>query len=133
MKKILLLLVLSSFFACSSSAVYRTARIIKPNTGDFSLTFNTTHFVDKGGKSITLPNILPDFSYHYAFTKDIEGGFRVSLLSGLVEADAKYRFFNSDGWHVALDPALGYVAWGIISQAQFSLPLIFTYDISINY
>lgn len=62
----------------------------------------------------------------------MELGGRLSVGSGLLEVDAKYRFLRTanDTLHIAAAPAMGYRVIGLVRGAVFTLPVMLTYDLS---
>ncbi len=128
--------------ACLTTGMYRTAHVLPEGEGDLALTVSVVRARTDditnlpGDQSLTynFPNIIPEVSYHFGVGNDFEIGGRVALGAGMIEADAKYRFFGSDATstHLALQPALGYRSLGLIEGYHASLPLLFTVDLNHN-
>jgi hypothetical protein len=127
--------------ACQSPALVRTARTLPEGGSDISLSLNLTRVSLReeviGGAPIplsdfNLPNPIPDVSYDYGLTDDLELGARLSLGSGLIEARTKLRFIEAANGtlHVALAPAAGYRVLALVNGPVLTLPLIVTYDLS---
>jgi hypothetical protein len=127
--------------ACQSPALVRTARTLPEGGSDISLSLNLTRVSLRedviGGAPIplsdfNLPNPIPDVSYDYGVTDDLELGGRLSLGSGLIEARAKLRFVEAANGtlHLALAPAAGYRVLALVNGPVLTLPLIATYDLS---
>jgi len=130
--------------ACPSTGIYRTAQTLEPGTADMALSFSTTAYkqadkvitnsdgsttVDEGLQLI-LPNLVPEVSFHLGVQDNLEIGGRVSITSGLLEADLKYRFYGSSGdvLQLAVQPAVGYRAFILASGYHFTLPFVATYQ-----
>jgi hypothetical protein len=71
----------------------------------------------------------PDVHYRRGLRSGLDAGARVGLGSGLVEADARWRFVHTGGLHVALDPAVQATLWGGWSGWRATLPVMATYEI----
>jgi len=111
---------------CLSSGIYRTAHVLPKGEGDFAMTFSvmrastgdityedeTGQTVTDEGKTVTIPNLFPEFSYHLGVASDLEIGGRVALSSAMLELGMKYRFVvgPGDDLHLAVQPAVGYRA-----------------------
>jgi hypothetical protein len=127
--------------ACQSPALVRTARTLPEGGSDISLSLNLTRVSLRedviGGAPLplsefNLPNPIPDVSYDYGVTDDLELGARLSLGSGLIEARTKLRFIEAakGTLHLALAPAAGYRVLALVNGPVLTLPLIVTYDLS---
>ena len=138
-----LLALLLGSAACQTPAIVRTARTLPEGEGDVSLAVNVTRIsVDETeaeqaagvdvDTSFTYPNLVPDLLYNYGITDDFEFGGRLSLASGMLEANVKYRYLQSDDGklHMAVAPAVGYRALFLVSGVSLTLPLLFTYDLT---
>jgi len=134
---------------CLSVGVYRTAEIMPEGEGDFTMTFTavrvegqqtTDSNVDAETGEVTteevqhddtvLPNLVPELAYHIGVAEDLEVGGRIVVMGGLMELDLKYRFLGStgDALQMAIQPAIGYRAMGVIEGLSASLPIITTYS-----
>ena len=122
---------------CFTSGVYRTARTLDKGEGDLGFGFaitKITQTIDDKEESITLPTILPEISYHLGLSEDLEVGGRVAPASFYLDMDVKYRFLGGveEGYHLAVDPTIGYQSMVFIDGISLGLPLIATYDINKN-
>ncbi len=136
------LAVLSS--GCLMAGNYQSARTLEKGTSATGLTFSftrytfTDHYTDSMGVahsdpvSFSLPNLIPEVTYHIGMTNDVTVGGRVALGSGGIEGDVLYRFFHNDKLHLAIDPAIGGEALFLIEGETFRMPVILTYDLSDN-
>jgi hypothetical protein len=126
---------------CQAPAVVRTARTLPEGASDISASLNLTRLslrsarvegVDIPLRNFNLPNPVPDLLFNHGVTNDFELGGRLSLGSGLLEVNAKYRFFQApDGRvHLALAPALGYRVLGLVNGPVLTLPLLATWELS---
>ena len=120
---------------------YHSARPLGKGVGQFGLTFSTTRYEhvttdsDTGQTSreaIVLPNFIPEITYHLGVSDDVDVGGRVALGSLGVEADVKYRFLRNDKLHLAVAPALGYLAFVVVQGVSVRLPGILTYELADN-
>jgi hypothetical protein len=127
--------------ACQSPALVRTARTLPEGGSDFSFTVDVTRvafpdLVVDGQRvplrDFTLPNPLPDVLYAYGLSDDLEIGARLSLGSGLIEAQTKLRFVEAarGTLHLALAPAAGYRVLALVNGPVLTLPLLVTVDLS---
>lgn len=127
--------------ACQSPALVRTARTLPEGGSDLSFTLGVTRVefpdvVAEGERvplgDVTLTNPLPDLLYAYGVSDDVEIGGRLSLGSGLIEAQSKLRFVEAANGrlHVALAPAAGYRVLVLVNGPVLTLPLLVTYDLS---
>jgi hypothetical protein len=127
--------------ACQTPAILRTARTLPEGEGDISLAVNVTRLsvdeqtvgnVTTPSASFTYPNLVPEILYNYGLSNDFEFGGKISLGSGLLEANVKYRYLQSEDGklHMAAAPAIGYRAIGLVDGPVFTLPLLFTYDVA---
>jgi hypothetical protein len=127
--------------SCQSPALVRTARTLPEGGKDLSFSLNLTRVslaetrvngVTLPLRDFNLPNPMPDISFDYGLTDGVEIGARVSIGSGLVEARSKLRLIEAlgDKLNVALGPAAGYRALGLVNGPVFTLPLIITYDLN---
>ncbi|HTV18665.1 MAG TPA: hypothetical protein VMG12_08345 [Polyangiaceae bacterium] len=127
--------------ACQSPALVRTARTLPAGGNDLSLTVAVTRVsfpdvVVEGTRvpieDFTLPSPIPDVLYAHGLSDDLELGGRLSLGSGLIEAQSKWRFIQAaqGTLHVALAPAVGYRVLALVNGPVLTLPLLVTYDLS---
>jgi hypothetical protein len=127
--------------ACQSPALVRTARTLPAGGSDISLSLNLTRVSLReeviGGAAVplsdfNLPNPIPDVSYDYGASDDLELGARLSLGSGLIEARSKLRFIEvaNGTLHLAIAPAAGYRVLALVNGPVLTLPLIVTHDLS---
>jgi hypothetical protein len=131
---------------CQSPALLRTARTLPPGTSDWSVSFNLTHLsTNVAGvpeplekvvsSSFNYPNPVPELLYSHGISPELEIGGRLSLGSGLVELDTKFRYLEADQGrlHAALAPAFGYRALGIVNGPVVTLPALVTYELSPSW
>lgn len=128
-------------FACQSPALVRTARTLPEGGNDVSVTLGVTRIsfpdVVVDGQRVpledfTLPSPLPDVMYAHGVSDDVELGVRLSLGSGLIEAQSKLRFVEAahGTLHLALAPSAGYRVLMLVNGPVLTLPLLVTYDLS---
>ncbi|MBU1240364.1 hypothetical protein KKF84_05125 [Myxococcota bacterium] len=137
----ILLLVGSLFLltGCPATGVYRTAHTLGAGESDVALTFSGFRIEKVNNETnsdpITIPNLIPELSYHIGLGNNMEVGGRVALGSMLFEMDFKYKFFESidKKLHMAIAPAIGYRTFLLIEGVNVNLPLILTYDLSRNF
>lgn len=136
-----LALVAATSWGCQSPALVRTARTLPAGGHDLALSLNLTRVslqapelegVPSPLREFNLPNPIPDVLYAYGLSDNFELGGRLALGSGLLELHGKYRFVNAieRRLHLALVPAAGYRALGLVNGPVLTLPLIVTYDLS---
>ncbi|MFZ4578063.1 MAG: hypothetical protein ACOYOB_06645 [Myxococcota bacterium] len=139
-----LLLAAALLPGCLTSGVYRTARTLDPGAVDMALSMSATRYqtpgvtvnnpdgsIDtSGGETTFLPNIFPEVSIHVGADDDLEIGGRFGFGSMMAELDAKYRFFQEGGLHLALAPAVAYRALLLYEGPSVTLPLIATFDLN---
>jgi len=127
--------------ACQSPALVHTARTLPQGASDLSFSLNVTRAsigetnatgVAVPVRDFNLPNPVPEVMFDYGLSDDAQLGLRLSLGSGLVEAHAVLRFVEAmrSTLHVALAPAAGYRALGLVNGPVFTLPLLVTYDLT---
>ena len=127
--------------ACQSPALIRTARTLPKGANDLSLSLNVARAsigetnvsgLNVPVRDFNLPNPIPEVMIDHGLTDDVQLGLRLSLGSGLVEAHAVLRFIETAGstLHVAVAPAAGYRALGLVNGPVFTLPLLVTYDLN---
>jgi hypothetical protein len=70
--------------------------------------------------------------YDYGVTDDVQIGGRLSPGSGLLEAHATLRFVEAARGtvHMAVAPAIGYRALGLVNGPVLTLPLVMTLDLN---
>lgn len=124
--------------ACQSPAITSTARTLPRGGADVALALNLTRVsiaplevegVRVPASGYTYPSFLPELALAFGVADDLELRGRLALSSGLIEAGIKYRFVHLDALHMALAPALGYRALGIVNGPVATLPLLVTYDL----
>ena len=131
---------------CQSPALTRTARTLPPGASDWSASFNLTHIsTNVAGVPDTLeravasrfnyPNPIPDLLYSHGISSGSELGGRLSLGSGLLELNSKFRYLEAAQGRLqaAVAPAIGYRALGIVNGPVGTLPALFTYDVSPSW
>ena len=130
------------FLACQTPAILRTARTLPQGSIDLSASVNITNIstdqltvdgmVVTPDADFTYANFVPELLLNYGVSDDFEMGGKLSLGSGMIEANLKYRFVHAaDGaLHIAAAPAVGYRSLGLVSGPLFTLPLLVTYDVS---
>jgi len=123
---------------CMPVSNYHTARTLGAGESSWGLTFSATTYskeeVDETTgeteiESVTLPGVIPEVAYHVGITDDFELGGRVApgLLYG--ELDAKYRFVQSDGLHLAVAPAVGQAFIFVATATIVRLPVLATIEL----
>jgi hypothetical protein len=130
------------FLACQTPAILRTARTLPEGAIDISASVNVTNLstdevtvdgvVVTRDSDFTYPNLVPELLLNYGVSDDFEVGGKLSLGSGMFEANLKYRFVHAaDGaLHVAAAPSLAYRTLGLVSGPVATLPVLLTYDVS---
>lgn len=125
--------------ACQSPAITSTARTLPRGGADVALSLNVTRVsiaasevdgVSVPSAGYTYPTFVPELAIAFGVVDDLELRGRLAPTSGLVEGGLKYRFVHTHALHVALAPALGYRALGIVNGPVVTLPLLVTYDLT---
>ncbi len=118
---------------CMPVSNYHSAKTLGKGESSWGVTFSSTTWtaVDETGESdaITIPGVIPEFTYHIGLTDDLEVGGRVAPGFLYGEVDLKYRFLRSDKLHLAVAPALGQFS-ALVKVSSIRLPAILTYDIN---
>ena len=142
---ILSALLFSFMTGCFAVGTYRTAQTLGEGESDFGMSVSaskiqtsdtttkdsvTGETIKHKGTNVSFINLIPEMNYHIGVTDDLELGGRIALGSMFMELDAKYRFFQSDKLHLALQPSIGYFTFIVADGPKLTLPLIATYDIS---
>lgn len=117
---------------------YHTARTLDKGTSQVGMTFSSTTYEvpDENDNTVarfTLPNLIPELTYHIGVADNVEVGGRAALGSFGLELDAKWRFFQSDKLHLAIAPALGYQGLVIVQGTTVRLPGILTYELNEHF
>jgi hypothetical protein len=126
---------------CLMAGNYQSAKPLGKGIGQFGLTFSTTRYEhdttdtstgQTTREAIVLPNLIPEVTYHLGINDDVDVGGRVALGSLGLEADVKFRVLHSDKLHLAIAPALGYLAFVVVEGVSARLPGILTYELADN-
>jgi hypothetical protein len=141
--RLLLPLVGLAFLAsgCLMAGTYHSARTLGKGESSLGTNFSFTtyeyRYTDSDGVRRTgrfsLPNLIPELTYHIGITDDVEAGGRIALGSLGVEGDVKWRFHRSEKLHLAIAPALGYQPIGLVRGTTLRIPGILTYDLADNF
>jgi hypothetical protein len=129
-------LVMSS--GCLLAGNYHSARTLEKGTSSVGLNFSTTTYsldeADGTTDRVTIPNLVPELTYHVGIEDDLEVGGRVALGALALEADVKYRFFQSpdETLHLAIAPAAFVQSFIIINGVGGRVPIVGTADLSDN-
>jgi hypothetical protein len=122
---------------CLTTGMYRTAHVLPQGEGDFAINFSVVRATlddpresAPGTTTFTYPNVLPELSYHYGISENVEVGGRFALGAGMIELDTKYRLLRSRPLHLAVQPAVGYRSLGFIEGFHGALPIILTHDLT---
>jgi hypothetical protein len=126
-----LLTALSGLSGCLMAGNYHSARTLEKGTSSFGMNFSMTTY-QVGDDRVTLPNLIPEVTYHIGVSDDVELGGRVALGSLGGEFDAKIRFVKGEKLHMAIAPAIAYQAAIFIEAFTFRLPAILTFDMAEN-
>jgi hypothetical protein len=127
---------------CLMAGNYHSARTLEKGVSSAGMTFSITRYTDvdrdaSTGETttdvITLPTLIPEFTYHIGITDDLEAGGRLAPSSLGMEFDVKYRLFQGDAFHLAVAPAIGYQTGIIYSATHAKLPLLGTFDLAENF
>lgn len=77
----------------------------------------------------SIPNIIPDVILRFGVTDNLEAGAKFFLVGA--QADLKWRFFNNDFLHLAVDPTVTYARpFLVLEETSFALPVMATARIS---
>jgi hypothetical protein len=135
MRKILAAMILLSVSAgllggCLMAGNYHSAKTLEPGVSSFGTTFSVNAIYEDTEQQIAIPNIIPELTYHIGVVDDLELGGRLALGSLGIEIDAKYRFLQAGGLHLAIAPSVGYMGWVVLQGISTRLPFIATYEIN---
>lgn len=115
---------------CMPVSNYHSARTLGDGESSWGMTFSSTTYQDPDdGDRVTLPGIIPEFTYHIGLSDDVEFGGRVAPGFLYGELDLKYRFFHNGPTHLAVAPALGQMAF-LVAVTTVRLPVILTYELN---
>jgi hypothetical protein len=120
---------------CLMAGNYHSAKTLSKGTSRFGATVSVTNYEAKDEETgdidrITLPSLVPEFTYHIGVADNVEVGGRAALGSLAIEGDVKVRFLQSDKLHLAVAPAIGYQALVFASGVSGRFPLILTYELA---
>jgi len=132
---------------CLMAGNYHSAKTLEKGTSQVGLTFSVTNYEftrqlrDNEGQptgqteveSVSLPNVIPELSYHIGMSDNVEVGGRVAVGSLGLEGDVKFRFLQADKLHLAIAPAIGYQAFLVVQGGSLKLPGILTYELADNF
>lgn len=126
---------LVSLSGCMMAGNYHTAKPLGKGISSFGLTFSANHYMFDYANvpNFTIPNLLPELTYHVGVTDDLDLGGRVSLGALGLEVDAKYRVFESGGLHLALAPAATFQTFVLLNGGGVRLPLVATIDLNETF
>ncbi|MEM9491999.1 MAG: hypothetical protein AAGC55_22830 [Myxococcota bacterium] len=122
---------LSGSTGCLLAGNYHSAKTLAKGESSFGMNFSATTYSVDGG-AITLPNVIPEITYHVGLTDNLEIGGRVGIGSLAMEGDNKYRFLRSPNLHMAIAPSIGAQTLILISGTSLKLPVIATYELADN-
>lgn len=137
-RKLLLAAAVGLWAGCLPVGNYHSARTLGEGETAMGITFSATTYTvteedpDTGeldSDSLTLPGVIPEVAYHIGITDDFEFGGRVAVGFLYAELDGKYRFWHSNGLHLAVAPAVGQAFALVGSLTTVRLPLLFTYEL----
>jgi hypothetical protein len=115
---------------CLMAGNYHSAKTLEPGVSSFGTTFSLNAIYEDTEQQVAIPNIIPELTYHIGIVDDLEIGGRVALGSLGLEIDAKYRFLEAGGLHLAVAPSVGYMGWVVLQGISTRLPIIATYEIT---
>ncbi len=144
---------LMSLSGCLTGGTLRSAKTLDKGIGEWGIGWTATKYdtgdvtvkvTDSKGAvqttttpnsagSIVVPNILPEVNYHLGVADNLEIGGRASLAALTFEADAKYRFYQGNGLHLAVNPTIGYSPYIFVQMVQLTLPVLATYEFTPNF
>jgi hypothetical protein len=145
--KALPLLALLILTGCPAAGVYRSARTLEPGETDLGANLSASrvyrgevHYGDGTEEGKTkdasvhgIVSAFPEIHVHRGVIPNLEAGARLAPAAGYLELEGKYRFFQQDGWHVAVAPVAGMAPWGKLSQVRLLLPFLGTYDLNDHW
>ncbi len=122
---------------CLPVGNYHSARTLGEGETSVGITFSATTYtvteVNDAGElesdSLTLPSVIPEVAYHIGVTDDFELGGRIAPGFLFAEIDGKYRFFQSNGLHLAAAPAVGQAFAIVGTMTTVRLPLLLSYEL----
>ncbi|MGA2505885.1 MAG: hypothetical protein ABSF80_00215 [Chitinispirillaceae bacterium] len=117
---------------CMMAGTYHSAKTLDPGTSSVGLTFGVNQFSTSSG-SITVPDLLPELTFHTGVAENMEVGGRIALGALGIEGDFKYRFLKTDKLHLAMDPSIGYQGFIVMKGVTFGLPIISTVDLTPHF
>ncbi len=133
---------------CVTGGALRSAKTLEPGVGELGLGWTATHYslgdskvtdpsgaqtVTKNEGSLTLPNLIPEVSYHLGIAENVELGGRVSIGALTGEIDGKFRFLRTGGLHLAVAPGIAFTPLGFTSILQLTAPVIATYEVTPSF
>jgi hypothetical protein len=124
---------------CLPVGNYHSARTLGEGESSIGLTVSATTYTvieedpntgePIGSDSLTVPGVIPEIAYHIGITDDVELGGRIAPGFLYGELDAKFRFFRSEGLHLAVAPAVGQAFVFVGTMTTLRLPLLLTYEL----
>ena len=117
---------------CVMTGSYQSAKTLDSGTSSFGMTFGVNE-IQFGGVKASLPNVIPELTFHTGVAENMEVGGRIGLMALGIEGDFKYRFLKTGGLHMALAPAVGYQGMVFMKGLNCGLPLIATLDLSKRF
>jgi hypothetical protein len=118
------------FSGCLMAGNYHSAKTLEPGVSSFGTTFSLNAIYEDTDQQVAIPNIIPELTYHIGIIDNLELGGRIALGSLGIEIDAKYRFLEAGGLHLAVAPSIGYMGWVVLQGISTRLPFIVTYEIT---
>ena len=118
------------FSGCFMAGNYHSAKTLEPGVSSFGMTFSLNAIYEDTEQQLAIPNIIPELTYHIGVMDNLELGGRLALGSLGMEIDAKYRFLETGGLHLAIAPSIGYMGWLVLQGVSTRLPFIATYEIN---
>jgi hypothetical protein len=144
--KALPLLALLALTGCPAAGVYRSARTLEPGETDLGANISASRYwlgkvrygdgtgdKTKEASVYGIASAMPEVHVHRGVIPNLEAGARLAPAAGYLELEGKYRFFQQDGWHVAVAPVAGMAPWGNLSQVRLLLPFLGTYDFNDHW
>lgn len=141
MRQLIICAALMPVAACLMSGNYHSAKTLEKGESEFGVTFSGTTYektvTNSDGSTsrlnATIPNIIPELTFHLGMSDNLEAGGRVSIGALGMEGDVKYRFYHGDKLHLAIAPAIGGQAFILIEGGYVRLPVILTYELADNF
>jgi hypothetical protein len=118
--------------ACTTLSTLDGAKTLRPGTDQASLAMG----LQSGGNALSSASGLPlpqlEVGFRHGLAENLDAGIRLYLVGGV--ADVRYRFYQSEDWHVAFAPGLGGLVVPLPGTAMMSaidmrLPVIIERDL----